>query len=156
MSIHTVAIKWSRKGQPFADRHYSRAHNWTFDGGVVVPVSASPDIVKAPLSVAEAVDPEEAFVASLASCHMLWFLDIASRKGLIADSYEDDAEGTMGPNKDGKLAMLRVDLQPMVLFHGYRPPLEEVSDIHHLAHLECFLARSVQCEVVVNPRLAVD
>ena len=118
--------------------------------------SASPSVVKLPLSVAEAVDPEEAFVASLASCHMLWFLDLASKSGLLVDSYEDDAEGTMGRNDKGKLAMLQIALRPFVRFLGHQPSPDVIGDIHHRAHQECFLARSVRCEVLVRPRLEVE
>ena len=153
MSLHTVSIIWSRQGQTFVDGQYSRAHRWTFDGGIDVQASASPSVVKLPLSVAEAVDPEEAFVASLASCHMLWFLDLASKSGLLVDSYEDDAEGTMGRNDKGKLAMLQIALRPFVRFLGHQPSPDVIGDIHHRAHQECFLARSVCCEVLVRPRL---
>ena len=156
MSLHTVSIIWSRQGQTFVDGQYSRAHRWTFDGGIDVQASASPSVVKLPLSVAEAVDPEEAFVASLASCHMLWFLDLASKSGLLVDSYEDDAEGTMGRNDEGKLAMLKIALRPFVRFLGHQPSPDVIGDIHHRAHQECFLARSVRCEVLVRPRLEVE
>ena len=156
MSLHTVSIIWSRQGQTFVDGQYSRAHRWTFDGGIDVQASASPSIVKLPLSAAEAVDPEEAFVASLASCHMLWFLDLASKSGLLVDSYEDDAEGTMGRNDKGKLAMLQIALRPFVRFLGHQPSPDVIGDIHHRAHQECFLARSVRCEVLVRPRLEVE
>ena len=155
MSLHTVSIIWSRQGQAFVDGQYSRAHRWTFDGGIDVQASASPSVVKLPLSVAEAVDPEEAFVASLASCHMLWFLDLASKSGLLVDSYEDDAEGTMGRNDKGKLAMLQIALRPFARFLGHQPSPDVIGDIHHRAHQECFLARSVRCEVLVRPRLEV-
>jgi len=133
----------------------TRAHTWAFDGGVVVPGSSSPHVVPVPMSDASAVDPEEAFVASLASCHMLWFLDIASRAGYAVQSYEDTADGHMGRNAAGKLVVDVVTLRPRTRFAGARvPDVAALAALHHQAHDECFLANSVRCEIRCEPVLA--
>jgi organic hydroperoxide reductase OsmC/OhrA len=155
MSIHTASIVWARGEQPFVDRRYTRAHEWRFDGGTVVPASASPQVVRAPFSDAAAVDPEEAFVASLASCHMLWFLDLAAQGGYRVDRYTDDAQGHMAPAADGRHWIERVVLRPQVAFSGDKhPSAAELQAMHHDAHDLCFLARSVRSEVLVQPREA--
>src|SRR6266481_2687869 len=118
MSTYTAIIRWERGDQPFTDNRYSRAHRWLFDGGVEVPASSSPHVVPLPLSVAAAVDPEEAFVASLSSCHMLWFLSLAARRGLVVDGYHDEAVGVMSKDASGKPAITRVTLRPEVHFAG--------------------------------------
>jgi len=152
MSHHTSSILWERGSQPFIDNRYSRAHVWRFDGGVEVPASASPSVVRLPFSRADAVDPEEAFVASLSSCHMLWFLSIASERKYVVDSYEDQADGLMGKNSQGKSAMTKVTLRPLVRFSGEnQPSREQLLALHHRAHEECFLASSVHAEVVCEP-----
>jgi len=115
MSEHSATISWRRGGEPFAGQRYSRGHEWRFDGGTTVPASASPTVVSAPWSVAAAVDPEEAFVASIASCHMLWFLSLAADRGWVVDSYEDEAVGVMGRNAERRLAVARVTLRPRVV-----------------------------------------
>ena len=149
---YTSKILWNRNGALFSDNRYSRKHLWQFDGGVEVPASSSPQVVRLPLSEAAAVDPEEAFVASLASCHMLWFLDIAARGGFIIDSYVDDAVGTLAKNSDGKFAMTIVTLKPHVIFSGdKRPSHEDIQRMHHKAHDECFIANSVKSEVRCEP-----
>ena len=149
---YTSKILWNRNGALFSDNRYSRKHLWQFDGGVEVPASSSPQVVRLPLSEAAAVDPEEAFVASLASCHMLWFLDIAARGGFIIDSYVDDAVGTLAKNSDGKFAMTIVTLKPHVIFSGdKRPSHEDIQHMHHKAHDECFIATSVKSEVRCEP-----
>ena len=147
MSTHTVAISWRRNGAVFTDNKYSRAHRWTFDGGAVVPGSSSPHVVRIPMSDASAVDPEEAFVASLSSCHMLWFLSLAAARGFVVDEYEDNATGVMGKNDAGKLAMTVVTLHPRVLFTGREPSRAELESLHHAAHDQCFIASSVKTEV---------
>lgn len=152
MSSYVATIRWRRNGAPFADGRYSRAHDWSFDGGVVVPASSSPHVVPLPLSRAEAVDPEEAFVASLASCHMLWFLDLAQRRGFVVDDYVDASEGVMAKNAEGRLAMTVVTLRPHVTFAGVtRPTREEVEALHHRAHERCFIASSVKTDVRCEP-----
>ena len=147
MSTHTAAISWRRNGAVFTDNKYSRAHRWTFDGGAVVPGSSSPHVVRVPMSDASAVDPEEALVASLSSCHMLWFLSLAAAAGFVVDEYEDNAAGVMGKNDAGKLAMTVVTLRPKVTFAGRQPSHAELESLHHAAHEDCFIASSVKTEV---------
>ena len=152
MARHTATIRWQRGEQRFTDDRYSRAHTWTFDGGVVVPGSSSPHVVPVPGSDPHAVDPEEAFVAALSSCHMLWFLSIAARRGFQVDDYADEAIGTMARNGEGKLAMTRVVLRPRVIFSGDpRPGAADLEAMHHEAHAECFIANSVKTEVTCEP-----
>lgn len=152
---HTARIVWSRRGAKFTDNRYSRGHEWGFDGGVKVPASSSPSVVPVPLSVREAVDPEEALVASASSCHMLWFLSLAAKRGFVVESYVDEAFGTLGKDSDGKLAFTRVTLRPAVVFGGGRfPSPEELRSLHDDAHAECFIARSLRCAVVVEPESA--
>lgn len=152
MSDYTVTVKWQRKGQDFLDDKYSRGHTWEFDGGLCVPASASPQVVPQPRSVVENVDPEEAFVASLSSCHMLFFLAIAAHKGYVVDNYTDSAVGYMAKNVQGRLAMTRVVLHPKVVFSGdTRPTTEQIENIHQQSHQQCFIANSVKTEVITEP-----
>ena len=152
MSTYTATIRWRRSGDgDFAKGQYSRAHEWSFDGGAVVSASASPHIVPAPWSDAGGVDPEEAFVASLSSCHMLFFLDFARRQGLAIDSYVDEAEGVMEKNAAGKIAITRVTLRPRITWAGDPPNEAAIADLHHRAHEACFIANSVTTEVRVEP-----
>ncbi|MBV8911208.1 MAG: OsmC family protein [Gammaproteobacteria bacterium] len=149
---YTAGIYWTRGEAPFTDNRYSRGHRWRFDGGVEVAASASPHVVRAPLSVEAAVDPEEALVASLSSCHMLWFLSLAAAGGWRVDEYSDEASGVMGKNASGRTAMVRVTLHPRVAFSGVRlPTREQVLELHHRAHAECFIANSVTTEVRTEP-----
>ena len=151
MSQYEATISWQRGEQSFLDDAYSRGHEWTFDGGLTVPASASPEIVPLPKSVAENVDPEEAFVASLSSCHMLFFLSLAARKGITVDQYIDVATGTMEKRADGKIAMTRVTLRPEAVYSGnVIPDLEQLEALHHRAHEMCFIANSVRTEIVVE------
>jgi organic hydroperoxide reductase OsmC/OhrA len=151
MSVHTATVIWRRGDQPFTDNAYSRGHEWKFDGGATVPASASPDVVPLPMSVAENVDPEEAFVASLASCHMLFFLSIAAKRGYIVDRYTDAAIGNVGKNGDGKLAVTKVVLEPKVSFAGENmPTAEQIRQMHEKSHDLCFIANSVRTEVIVR------
>jgi len=151
MSTYTATIKWNRGDQDFLSKQYSRGHQWEFDGGAVVPASASPHIVPEPWSVPQNVDPEEAFVAALSSCHMLFFLSLAAKSRFVVDTYHDTATGLMGPDAGGKLAMTRVTLKPVVSFSGEkRPSVEQVRKLHHLAHEHCTIANSVKTEVVVQ------
>ena len=153
MSTYTATIRWTRDpSTDFAKGQYSRAHEWEFDGGAVVPASPSPHIVPAPWNDPAGVDPEEAFVASLSSCHMLFFVDFARRAGFVVDSYVDEAEGVLEKRADGKMWMSRVMLHPRVEFSGEKRPSEsELTDLHHRAHEECFIANSVTTEVIVEP-----
>jgi organic hydroperoxide reductase OsmC/OhrA len=150
MARHTATIHWERDDAPFIDNRYSRVHRWRFDGGLELRASSSPSVVPLPMSDASCVDPEEAFVASLASCHMLWFLSIAARRGFAVDRYDDAAEGVMEADADGRLAMTRVTLHPEVHYHGATPSPEDESRLHHEAHESCFLAASVKTEIVVD------
>ncbi len=148
---YTATIRWTRQeGEDFSDNRYSRGHVWAFDGGIEVPGSSSPLVVPLPLSRQDAVDPEEAFVAALSSCHMLTFLSIAAKKRFVVDSYEDKALGVMTKNQNGKLYVSRVTLDPRIEFSGDRLPTpEQIADMHHLAHKECFIANSVLTDVAV-------
>jgi organic hydroperoxide reductase OsmC/OhrA len=154
MSKHeyVATVVWERQGAKFTDNRYSRAHAWSFDGGATVAASSSPAVVPVPLSDAAAVDPEEAFVASLSSCHMLFFLFHAAKKGFVIERYEDAAAGTMGKGADGRTAMLKVALRPRVSWEGKEPSAEELEAMHHQSHLDCFIANSVKTEIVVEPR----
>jgi organic hydroperoxide reductase OsmC/OhrA len=152
MGEYKSVVEWSRDGAAFTDNRYSRGHRWLFDGGVEVPASSSPQVVPLPLSVAAAVDPEEAFVASLSSCHMLWFLAIAAKRGFVVDRYRDEAVGVMAKDTSGKLAMTRVTLRPDVHFGGDRgPSADDVAAMHHEAHEQCFIASSVKTDVRCEP-----
>jgi organic hydroperoxide reductase OsmC/OhrA len=148
--LYTATISWRRDEGDFAKGRFSRAHRWRFDGGIEVPASASPAVVPLPLSVEAAVDPEEAFVASLASCHMLTFVDLARRAGFTVDSYEDTAEGVMERLDAGRWWISKVTLKPRIVFSGARIPDEiDLADLHHKAHEGCFIANSVKTEVTV-------
>jgi organic hydroperoxide reductase OsmC/OhrA len=153
MSSYVATVAWKRGDQVFSDGRYSRAHVWRFDGGAEVAGSASPHVVKPPLSDPSAVDPEEAFIASLASCHMLFFIDFARRGGFVVDAYEDEAEGVLAKDAEGKMAMTVVTLRPKVAFSGDKRPTEaEMDDLHHRSHEACFIASSVKSEVRVEKR----
>lgn len=153
MSEHGAQVFWQRGDQDFLGNTYSRRHLWRFDGGLEVPGSSSPQVVPLPMSDATAVDPEEAFVASLASCHMLWFLSIAAKKRFCVDSYHDSASGLMRANSAGKHYIALVTLRPAVTFSGERlPSREQIEQMHHLAHEECFIANSVKSELRCEPR----
>jgi organic hydroperoxide reductase OsmC/OhrA len=148
---YQARIAWKRAGATFSDNRYSRGHEWSFDGGIKVLASASPSILPAPYSVAEAVDPEEALVASASSCHMLWFLSIAAKRGFVVESYVDEAFGIMEKNAEGKLAISRITLRPKVEFSGDRlPSSEQLQSLHISAHEECFIANSLKSEVVIE------
>jgi organic hydroperoxide reductase OsmC/OhrA len=153
MSRYTATVTWERGDAAFTDNRYSRRHLWRFDGGIDVVASASPHVVPVPLAHQAAVDPEEAFVASLASCHMLWFLSIAARQGFVVERYVDEAEGVLEKNQVGRLAMTTVTLRPRLLFApGHRPLPAEHDAMHREAHELCFIANSVtstvRCEAV--------
>jgi organic hydroperoxide reductase OsmC/OhrA len=151
MSEHVATIRWQRGTDNFTDDKYSRGHEWEFDGGTTIPASASPDIVPLPMSVAENVDPEEAFVASLSSCHMLFFLAIAAKSGFVIDDYTDEASGRMEKNDEGKLVITKVVLRPNATYSGERiPDRKKIEKMHHLAHEQCFIANSVKTEVITK------
>ena len=150
MSAHGATIEWMRGDQPFTDKRYSRAHSWTFDGGAVVPGSSAPAGVPVPLSDASAVDPEEAMVASLSSCHMLWFLAFAANAGLVVDSYRDAASGELDKNAAGQRYLARVALRPVTAFSGRKPDQAELDALHHSAHEHCEMAHSVRAEITIE------
>ena len=151
MSTYTATIQWTRTGDcDFAKGQYSRAHQWEFDGGLTVPASPSPHIVPAPWNDPVGVDPEEAFVASLSSCHMLFFLDFARRAAFVVDSYVDEAEGVLEKRADGRAWMSRVTLHPRIAWGGNAPDEAATADLHHKAHEACFIANSVTTEVTID------
>jgi len=148
MSEYVAVITWERDGAVFTDNRYSRGHRWSFDCGVDLPASSSPHVVPLPLSVAAAAYHEEAFVASLASCHMLSFLYVAAKQGFVVESYRDEAVGTLAKNTEGRLAMTQVTLRPAVTFaRDKRPSPAEHEAMHHEAHELCFIANSVKTDV---------
>jgi organic hydroperoxide reductase OsmC/OhrA len=152
MSAYQAAVRWERGTQKFTDNKYSRAHSWVFDCGLEIDASSSPHIVPLPYSEVNAVDPEEAFVASLSSCHMLWFLSIAAGRGFRVDQYSDDATGILEKDSSQRLAMTRVTLRPRVVFSGDRLPGEsEILEMHDKAHDKCFIANSVTTDVRCEP-----
>ena len=148
---YRATVAWRRDGEDFAKGRYSRAHEWRFDGGVAVPASASPSVVPAPWSRQDAVDPEEAFIAALSSCHMLTFVDMARRAGIVVDSYEDVAVGTMERIAPGKMAITRVTLRPKIVFQGSVPDRARLDELDHQAHEACFIANSVTTKIEIEP-----
>jgi organic hydroperoxide reductase OsmC/OhrA len=151
MSHHTATIRWQRTGPSFLKGQYSREHSWTFDGGITIAASPSPVNVPSPWSNAANVDPEEAFVAAIASCHMLTFLWLAAKEGYEIDSYEDQAIGTMTKNDQDVPWVSLVKLQPKIVYGGDKQPkAAEIDHLHHLAHEQCFIANSVKTEIVVE------
>jgi organic hydroperoxide reductase OsmC/OhrA len=137
----------------FTDQRYSRRHLLQFDGGAEVPGSSSPHSVPLPYSDPAAVDPEEALVASVSSCHMLWFLSLAAKAGFVVDDYRDDASGTMARNAEGRMAITVITLRPTVRFAGSQPSAEALQQLHHHAHDECYIANSVKAEVRCEPQV---
>lgn len=151
MGSYSARVLWRRRSdEKMTDRRYSRAHEWIFDGGLVVPASPSPHIVPLPYSDAANVDPEEAFVASLTSCHMLFFLHYMTDEGYVVDAYDDTATGQMRKNENGKFWMSKVILDPQISYLGDRPAPSLEAEIHHRAHEDCFIANSVRTEVVMK------
>lgn len=150
MPQFTANISWRRDDQVFTDNRYSRAHRWEFDGGLAVPASSSPLSVAEPMSDPSAVDPEEALVAAVSSCHMLFFLSIAQQRGFVVDRYKDAAVGTMERNAEGKMAMTRIALRPTIAFAGKQPGADDLAAIHHSAHDKCYIANSIKADVVAE------
>ena len=148
---YRATVRWTRQsGEIFTDNRYSRGHVWAFDGGIEVPASSAPSSVPLPFSRPDAVDPEEAFVAALSSCHMLFFLFFAAKRGFTVDRYEDQAVGMMDKNERGKLFVSRVTLNPTIDFSGLKmPSSDEIVELHHRSHEECFIANSVRTEIAV-------
>ena len=150
MSLHHAEVEWALDDGDFLKRRYSRVHSLRFAGGITVVGSASVSVVPLPFSKADAVDPEAAFTSALSSCHMLTFLDLASRAGFVATAYHDKAEGELAKNAAGRYAVTRVVLRPKIIWSGAAPSASELDDLHHRAHDLCFIANSVTAEVVVE------
>jgi organic hydroperoxide reductase OsmC/OhrA len=151
MSHYTATVQWRRQpGEAFSDNRYSRGHQWSFDGGVTFRASSSPHVVPR-YSDPSGVDPEEAFIASLSSCHMLTFLYLAAKTGLVVESYDDTAEGEMTKSPEGRIWVSTVTLRPAVVWGGTAPDVQAVHDLHHAAHEECYIANSVKTEVRCEP-----
>ncbi|SRR5258708_29635157 len=151
MSEHKATIRWKRTSPDFLKGKYSREHAWTFDGGLTVPASPSPSVVPAPWSNPASLDPEEAFVASISSCHMLTFLYLASKQGFQVDSYDDEAAGAMTKNQEGIPWMSTVTLRPKISYSGDKLPAPtDETRLHHEAHRQCYIANSIKTDVVVK------
>jgi organic hydroperoxide reductase OsmC/OhrA len=148
MSEHKITLEWKRASEDFSYESYNRDHELKFGGGIQVPASAAPEFRGNPAHV----NPEEALVAALSSCHMLTFLAIAAKKRFVVDHYRDQAVGFLEKNEKGKLAMTRVILRPHVAFGGASPPTsEQLAQLHERAHQECFIANSVTAQVTIEP-----
>lgn len=154
MAHYNTIVLWKRDDAVFTDNRYSRSHEWQFDGGETIRASSSPEIVPVPLSDPAAVDPEEAFIASLSSCHMLWFLSVAAKHDFVVHRYKDKAEGVMKKNNAGELAITQVTLRPEVTFlSNSAPGVQNNMDMHHEAHEQCFIANSVRTEIHIKPTM---
>lgn len=149
---HVAKILWQKQSaEAFTDGRYHRSHQWQFDGGIHMKASSSPEVIPVPMSDASAVDPEEAFVAALSSCHMLFFLSIAAGKKYIVEEYTDSAEGTMSKDDNGRVVMDKVVLNPIVKFSGNNiPTLQQITLIHEQSHARCYLANSVRSQIIIN------
>ncbi|MDH5911214.1 OsmC family protein [Vibrio splendidus] len=154
MSEYGAVIRWQKaEDEAFSDNQYSRGHTWEFDGGITVPASSSPHVVPLPFSVEANVDPEEAFIAALSSCHMLAFLGIVAKQKYVIDSYVDDAIGVLEEDESGCSSVTKVTLRPDIVFSGSKiPTAKQLDKLHHLAHKNCFIANSVKTEIVVETK----
>jgi organic hydroperoxide reductase OsmC/OhrA len=150
MKTFDASLSWERGAQAFLDQRYNRAHTWQFDGGLSVPASSSPLSVPLPMSDPAAVDPEEALVAAASSCHMLFFLSLAAARGLVVDSYRDQATGFLDTDERGRPAIVRIVLRPRIAFAGAQPEPAELAGLHHEARARCYIASSLRGEVVVE------
>jgi organic hydroperoxide reductase OsmC/OhrA len=151
MHKYEATVAWERNGQQFGDNRYSRAHEWRFDGGARVLGSPSPLSVEPPMSDPAGVDPEEALIAAASSCHMLFFLAYAAKRGFVVDSYVDEAFGVMEKNSENKYAITRITLRPQIIFSGeHMPTAEDISQIHHDSHEQCYVANSLKSEIVIE------
>jgi organic hydroperoxide reductase OsmC/OhrA len=148
---YTASIFWKKKEtESFTDNKYSRGHTWVFDGGVELPASASPQVVPLPMSDESAVDPEEAFVAAISSCHMLFFLSIAASSNYTIETYDDQAEGIMSKNEHGQMVMGDIILKPKIVFSGTTiPSAEQIAELHNSAHHKCYLANSIKSTIKI-------
>jgi organic hydroperoxide reductase OsmC/OhrA len=154
MSEHRATIDWRRGDAAFSYETYSRSHLLRFEGDIAVPARAAPAAIPPTAASGPGVDPEQAFVASLSSCHMLWFLHIACRAGHVVERYVDEASGMLGKTAAGRMAMTRVTLSPVVRFSGEAPSPQAHAALHEKAHERCYIANSVTTELVLNPRIA--
>jgi organic hydroperoxide reductase OsmC/OhrA len=145
MSEHRATVHWNRQDTPFTQKEYTRDHVWKFEGGSEVRASAAPQY----LGNDALVDPEQAFVASLSSCHMLTFLSLAARDGFVVDDYEDEAVGLMERNAEKRIAITRVVLRPRIIWGGESPDPEKLDELHENAHKHCFIANSVTTKIEV-------
>ena len=152
MSEYFAKVNWSKANdESFIDNKYSRGHEWVFDGGITVQASSSPHIVPLPYSVEANVDPEEAFIASVSSCHMLFFLGIAAKRRYVVNSYADNAVGIMEKDDNGDISMTKITLRPHVQFSSERKPtMEQLEKMHHQSHKECFIANSVKTQILTE------
>jgi len=151
MANYIATIRWKNAGPDFLKGKFSREHTWSFDGGVTIPASPSPHVVPAPWSNPAGVDPEEAFVASVSSCHMLTLLWLAGRQGFQADSYEDTAVGVMAKNERGAMWVSQITLRPRIQWSGAKiPTAADLDSLHHHAHEQCFIANSVKTDIKVG------
>ncbi|MDX1459635.1 MAG: OsmC family protein [Xanthomonadales bacterium] len=147
MSRHEACIRWERTSETFGYEDFNREHEWRFPGGTSIAASAAPDYS----GDERCVDPEEALVAAIASCHMLTFLAICARKRLTVNRYTDEAVGRLETNDQGRLAVTRVELSPRIEFEEQQPDPDVIARLHESAHRACFIANSVKTEIVVNP-----
>ena len=152
MSEHSATIEWRRATPDFSYRTYNRSHLLKFDSGVEVPGRASPANVPSTVAQTPGVDPEEAFVAAISSCHMLWFLHVACTRKFTVDRYSDHATGVLEKDRSGKMSVTRVTLRPAVVFSGVQPTAEQLAALHEEAHEQCFIANSVKTEIAIEPR----
>ena len=150
MSDHTATVEWVRGDQTFSDNRYSRAHDWTFDGGAVVRGSSAPTSVAVPMSDPTAVDPEEALVAAVSACHMLFFLALAAKAGLVVDRYRDAAVATLARDDRGRMSVTEVVLRPAIDWSGAEPDAAKLADLHDQSHRLCYIANSIRGEVRVE------
>ena len=152
MSEYCATIKWQRQeSEKFSDNKYSRVHTWEFDGGQIVQASSSPHVVPLPYSLESNIDPEEAFIASISSCHMLFFLSIAAKRRYVIESYHDAASGLMQLDSNNKMSMTDVTLNPKIVFSGDKQPTQkQINKIHHQAHEQCFIANSVMTKIHIK------
>jgi len=154
MSEHKATIEWQRQGAGFESKTYNRSHSLAFAGGIRVPATAAPASIPPTAAGVPGVDPEAAFVGAISSCHMLWFLHLACRGGFVVDRYVDEASGVLEKNAEGRMAMTRVTLRPVVTYAGRRPTEAEHAKLHEGAHDKCYIANSVKTEIAVQARVA--
>jgi organic hydroperoxide reductase OsmC/OhrA len=150
MHTYDATTVWLRGEDQFSDNRYSRAHEWQFDGGARIAASSSPLSVPLPLSVAANVDPEEALVAAASSCHLLVFLYLACKRGYVVESYRDHAQGYMKKNEKGRYAITNIVLRPEISFVGRQPDRQQLEELHHAAHEECYIANSLKSEIQIE------